>query len=297
MKINKLNYENFVIDYIEGNLSGEQKEAFDLFIVDHPEIYDEIKEFISAPILKEDESIIFENKELLLVDQSKFNYAWLLIPVLLVVLCLLFFNTKEQVIKVPTKELNTTMPLAQVEPIKEIKEEAKINLSDNLELETKEVVTEIEEQMPIASTTKVIASKTTPIIKKAMVKKAEPRFVKTEIAKAETELAKIDREVIEKEADVEPVTNREVITGIASLQTERSDLDIIIETKGLNMNFSNKKIIEKRDGNWKDLKKVFATNAYKDVDLRESLSSESVTDFMKERKLLQSFIPETFTKK
>ncbi len=297
MKINKLNYENFVIDYIEGNLSGEQKEAFDFFIVDHPEIYDEIKEFISAPILKEDESIIFENKELLLVDQSKFKYAWLLIPVLLVVFCLLFFGTKEQVNKVPAEEINKTMPLAQVEPIKEIKEEAKINLSDNLELETKEVVTEIEEQMPIASTTKVIASKTTPIVKKAMVKKAEPRFVKTEIIKAETEVAKIDIEVIDKEADAEPVANREVITGIASLQTERSDLDIKTETKGLNMNFSNKKIIEKRDGNWKDLKKVFATNAYKDVDLRESLSSESVNDFMKERKLLQSFIPETFTKK
>jgi len=63
MSINKLNYENYIIDYIEGSLSSDLKSEFDVFIKLHPEIHIEIKNYLAAPILAEDKEIIFEHKE------------------------------------------------------------------------------------------------------------------------------------------------------------------------------------------------------------------------------------------
>lgn len=68
MKINKLNYENYIIDYIEGGLDYESKKAFDSFLSLHPEIKDEINEYLSAPVMEPDKTIRYEDKDLLLKE-------------------------------------------------------------------------------------------------------------------------------------------------------------------------------------------------------------------------------------
>ncbi len=42
VEINKENYEFFVVDYLEGNLSAEVISLFDSFLMDNPEIAEEI---------------------------------------------------------------------------------------------------------------------------------------------------------------------------------------------------------------------------------------------------------------
>ncbi len=53
MNINKSNYEEFLIDFIEGNLKPELKKEMDLFLDAHPEIREEVESFefinISTP--------------------------------------------------------------------------------------------------------------------------------------------------------------------------------------------------------------------------------------------------------
>ncbi len=51
MRITQLNYEKYVIDYIEGQLDLDHKRAFDHFLEDNPQIRDEITLYLSAPIM------------------------------------------------------------------------------------------------------------------------------------------------------------------------------------------------------------------------------------------------------
>ena len=84
MKINKLNYENYVIDYIEGTLSIELKKDFDLFLEQNQDVYEEIKDYMSAPIYEETEEV-FTNKKAVLQSNNIGKYALMaLIPLLLI---------------------------------------------------------------------------------------------------------------------------------------------------------------------------------------------------------------------
>jgi len=296
MKINKLNYENFVIDYIEGNLSRDQKEAFDFFIKGHPEVYDEIKDFMSAPILKVDESITFENKEALLMKSSSFSFLWILIPLLCIGTgFLFFFNQTEEVPKAKKEEIIQSIPMATNLKTEEnieggIIESAPIVKEERVEEErveekTEEVIVAVANQIkPTASPTKIF---TKPVISSSNV--AEKVL--------ELENAGIVQVAVEKEEQIITQIEREELSKIIPLENQSADLNSSIATKEINMNFSNKIILKKSDDNWKDLREAFATNAWKEVDLRDALTSESVSDFMKEKKILKSFIPETFTKK
>ncbi len=62
MKINKLNYETFVIDYLEGQLSADQRQAFERFVEDHPEVRAEMDHYLQAPIMTEDERVVYSQK-------------------------------------------------------------------------------------------------------------------------------------------------------------------------------------------------------------------------------------------
>lgn len=79
MKITKLNYELFAIDYLEGNLSREEKQLFDQFLEKYPEAKEELSDYLEAPLLIEDESITFINKDQHLKTRK---FAWLM-PILL----------------------------------------------------------------------------------------------------------------------------------------------------------------------------------------------------------------------
>ena len=76
-KINKENYEAFLIDYLDGNLNDEMKLMLENFLDDNPEIKAEFEEFENislAPI-----NIAFENKAMLKQDKSEAYFDALII--------------------------------------------------------------------------------------------------------------------------------------------------------------------------------------------------------------------------
>jgi len=304
MKINKLNYENFVIDYIEGNLNSDQKEAFDFFIQDHPEVYEEIKDFISAPILKEDTSITFENKKVLFNKAPSYSLIWVLFPILLLGTGFLFFNQTNKDVEQPVENLEINTPLANAPKVEDETEEFAPGI-DAIEIESEDITVEpLVESIAEVVFTEPLSGQSGHTIKPLKVEPVELEPAITNTVKPEVRSETIVVEtyprndaILVVEDGVDSDIEREALNRVLLLVQEPTGLSLAERQENISMNFSNKVILEKRDRNWKDLKEVFTTKAYKDVDFKEALTSESATEFMKERKFLKSFIPETFTKK
>lgn len=64
MKINLENYEAWMVDYIEGNLTIDQQKELNEFLVFHPELQKELEAF-NMTKLTADNSVFFPNKEAL----------------------------------------------------------------------------------------------------------------------------------------------------------------------------------------------------------------------------------------
>ncbi len=68
MEINIQNYEEYAIDYLEGNLSAEGEEAMQFFLLQYPAIEAEmmgLEEDLEAVTLEENSMLVFADKELL----------------------------------------------------------------------------------------------------------------------------------------------------------------------------------------------------------------------------------------
>jgi len=76
MKINKLNYEAFALEYLEGTLPLEEREAMEQFLLQHPTIQAELEGMKDFPILMP-EPILFENKRQLLKQVSRDRVIWM----------------------------------------------------------------------------------------------------------------------------------------------------------------------------------------------------------------------------
>lgn len=63
MKINRNNYEEFMLDYIEGNLDAENKRAFEIFLSDNEDIKTELQGFENFSLTADE--ISFDEKYLL----------------------------------------------------------------------------------------------------------------------------------------------------------------------------------------------------------------------------------------
>ena len=68
--INQSNYEAFALDYLEGNLSNDMRQAMDAFLKDNPLIKEELVMLQDVITLVPDDSIIFENKSGLMREQE-----------------------------------------------------------------------------------------------------------------------------------------------------------------------------------------------------------------------------------
>lgn len=67
MDINNHNYEEFAIDYLEGNLSPELEEAMQLFLLQNPDIEAELMGLgMEELVLEADRDVVFPDKEILL---------------------------------------------------------------------------------------------------------------------------------------------------------------------------------------------------------------------------------------
>ncbi len=69
MDINNHNYEEFAIDYLEGNLSPELEEAMQLFLLQNPEIEAELMG-LEEMVLEVDTDIVFPDKKVLLQSEK-----------------------------------------------------------------------------------------------------------------------------------------------------------------------------------------------------------------------------------
>ncbi len=67
MSINKINYEQFAMDYLEGNLNGQQLRDMEQFLERHPDIKKELEE-MELFYLEADEDIVFDQKESLIKE-------------------------------------------------------------------------------------------------------------------------------------------------------------------------------------------------------------------------------------
>ena len=118
MKINKLNYEAFALDYLEVTLSFELVEAMEEFLLKHPAIKVELEEMRNFPVLMP-ERIPFDNKKQLLKQASREKMVWLnplrwsvAASMLLAIMCL-FFSKQQQMETIatttPEEVINTNL--------------------------------------------------------------------------------------------------------------------------------------------------------------------------------------------
>jgi hypothetical protein len=85
--INKINYEQFAMDYLEGNLSGDLLQEMNTFLEKNPAIKKELDE-MDLFYLEADESVVFEEKETLLQPVPS-RKIFFFIPIFLIASCLL----------------------------------------------------------------------------------------------------------------------------------------------------------------------------------------------------------------
>lgn len=70
MRIDKHNYEEWMVDHLEGNLSPEQEVIFQNFLSAHPELHAELEMFNNT-FLVADESVIYPDKNALKKKETK----------------------------------------------------------------------------------------------------------------------------------------------------------------------------------------------------------------------------------
>ena len=70
MHINRQTYEEFFLLYADGELNGTEKKAVEDFVKENPDLASEFN-MIQDTVMRPDDSIIFENKELLYKNEEE----------------------------------------------------------------------------------------------------------------------------------------------------------------------------------------------------------------------------------
>ncbi len=295
MKINKLNYENYVIDYIEGTLSAELKKDFDLFLEKNKEVYDEIKDYMSAPILEEPE-VIFDNKKAIRQSSNKKYALLVLLPLLLIGVYFILSDDSRKTESSETKIESIITPNSdkQVEVVNEVEAEI-LNIEQ-------EDVNLIEQNKPLVE----------PIVKQKKVNnKSKQEGIKKFVPSNKVDLKKAN-EV--QSAQIKPMNfaSIEVPTPIQQVVEQRELIRNPSQIGAIEINFdlssdaitSDKMILAKvekvnnseaplKNKNWLEM---ITPASFDDIDLKESLAIQTNVDVNSTRKILNAFIPETFVK-
>ena len=291
MKINKLNYENYVLDYIEGTLSIELKKDFDLFLEKNKDVYEEIKDYMSAPIYEETEEI-FTNKKAVLKNSITGKYALLaLIPIIFLGAYFLMNNKIETTPLVENIERANQEERKNHEPITENQEERwsqeeRRNPEPRTENRKKNEKRDSESiQEEIESTEPILNKENFDIKNITKPSSSEMRFASVEPK----------RSVLEEEIIARPILNTAVAIG---------NIDFNIEDSYQRTAKSSMKIASVKTFNESEMKREKKSNgwlemitpaAFEDIDLKESLAIQSNKN-IDSRKILNAFIPDTVVK-
>lgn len=284
MKINKLNYENFVIDYIEGTLSVELKRDFDLFLEKNEEVYEEIKDYISAPVLEESNET-FINKKSLRKTESLGRFLLLaFIPILLLCAYFLIPNKAEPLTpknNIPTEEIiNQFAQEKTIQPKKktiELKQELKTGILPEPQK------TSIKKE-PLKTTSKDKKTKTTPVYfasNNSNTIKSNKIFA-SQATKKEASKELKTQVVLENIASVKTLPLN-VLESKNNLKLERESIASILSSE---MNTKEK-------NTWLEM---VTPASFADIDIKESLALESNVNINTSRKILNAFIPESLIK-
>ena len=298
MKINKLNYENYVIDYIEGTLSIELKKDFDLFLEKNKDVYEEIKDYMSAPIYEETEEV-FTNKKAVLKNNITGKYALLaLIPIIFLGAYFLMNNITEAEVETTPVVENEEVRTENREPRAESREErgkrearsekregsGKREERGNREPRTENRDTEVN-QKEVESTEPILNKENFDLKKIIKPSSSEMRF-----ASAEPK-----RSVLEEEIIARPILNTAVAIGNIDFNIE----DSYQRTAKSSMKIASVKTFnesemksEKKSNGWLEM---ITPAAFEDIDLKESLAIQSNKN-IDSRKILNAFIPDTVVK-
>lgn len=296
MKINKLNYENYVIDYIEGTLSIDLKKDFDQFLEKNKDVYDEIKEYMSAPIYEETEEI-FKNKKAIRQSNNIGKIALLtLIPLLFLGIYFISNSKEEQKASSVEKSENLAVEAdTKVEETKVIQEEQ--NLGEN-RIESKKIAN----KEKLAEKKKVTKKKTEAKVPKRQTKEMiQPTVAPMQFAAATVPTQQIEPKVIEtKKFEKEAVASRELISAPISIGNLELKFDVpgqtIVSSKMAFAEVSNSnqdlEIQQKKKSAWLEM---ITPAAFEDLNLKESLAVQSSRD-IDTKKILNAFIPESIVK-
>lgn len=301
MKINKLNYENYVIDYIEGTLSIELKRDFDLFLENNKEVYDEIKDYMSAPILEEPE-VVFTDKKSIIRKNYTGRYALLaLIPLLLVGA---YFLLGKQ--EAPTQssqkqktEKKTETKEIEAKEIEMANTETESRILNKQKEEVEEVVPQSIEKKEAKREIKKDVKTKQPMLKK------ENLDVEKMIQASPVEMNFASNETKIEEIKIDEKPSHEFIKNPIELGNMKMSFDFDTRTiPTTEMAFAEAKTFDgsqesklkeqiKNNSSWLEM---FTPASFEDIDLKESLAIQTNVEVNSTRKILNAFIPESLVK-
>ncbi len=172
MKINRINYEQFAIDYLEGNLLGEDLREMEVFLSKNPDVKKELEE-MELFYLEPEVGVVFEGKEALkkevVLEKPKvipfWNKFWMAGVAAILLLSFFTFILMNNINEKPENEIAVETPnLIEKEKEKVVVEDKKEAVIDKIKEEQKAFENVIEKQKPIQKkeAEKIIYAKTTP---------------------------------------------------------------------------------------------------------------------------------------
>lgn len=121
MSINKNNYEEWMVAFVDGELTVEEQTAFNRFMEKHPSLKEELAAYGSTQFLA-DEEVVYTNKELLHKKEGAFvllKKAWPYAAMLFIALTVYVFVTPEKEVDLALNEKSITPDKKQLTVEKE----------------------------------------------------------------------------------------------------------------------------------------------------------------------------------
>ncbi len=138
MIINKFNYENYAIDYLDGQLDPEEQRAMDTFLQAHPAIKQELAALATFEMPLFADISYPDKSELKKQEKLWINSYWIKAACLLVLLGLTLFLFKDE-FSSPT---NVQKEIAIAQDVKSVPEESTSNQAKDIHPNSEELVAE-----------------------------------------------------------------------------------------------------------------------------------------------------------
>jgi hypothetical protein len=212
MQINRQSYEEYFLLYADGELNESERRAVEEFIDQNPDLAGELN-IIQETVFKPDGSIIFENKDLLLKNESDdrkvFYMSWFRIAAaagILVALTLtgwIFFGERNT-------HSNLPVTVARNQEVKKT--------------EPKEIV--------VSNETKEVPVKQQAVSKKA---KASVKIIQSDI-KAEDKNIATERDVADAQPPAKPMEGAAFTQDVVQTQPGKETIDVAVEPRAMDNN-------------------------------------------------------------